>query len=572
LSQTRRWRRGTVAIAAVLGVAALVAVVLLATSAGGSSGSYEVRAIFDDANNIISGEDVKIAGVKVGVVGTVTPTPQQKAAVVLHIADPGFQDFREDASCTIEPEALIGEKFVNCLPTQPRAEGTPLPPPLKVIPHGQEGEGQRLLPVTHTSSPVNTDLLNDINRLPVRQRFTIILNELGVGLAGRGSDLNAVIKRADPALRELDRVLAILANQNKLLTKLADDSDTALAPVPKVKEDISNFIVQSGAVARASANQRGAIAQNLAAFPAFLEQLGPAMERLGRFGEQTIPTFTDLKAAAPGINQLFAQIAPFSNSSSVFFQTFGKSAKISGPALASLQPFLAKVQKLGSSAKPFSASLSELFTSLRDTGGLERLMDFIFLGANTTNGYDALGHFLRAELVANACLSYFTEPKSGCSAKLFASNGLSSGEESGESGAGASTASAGTANATAASANTASANTAGASAAGASGAGASGSGDTSVVMERTLAVLKGATPAQAIAEYPEGGSQPTAAAGAHAGPSSGAKQPPGAAGDGSAGTGGTGSQAGKTGSSPNYAQSPQANEPDAMLLNYLLGN
>ncbi len=552
MSETRRWRRGTVAIAAVLGMAALVAVVLLATSAGGSNGGYEVRAIFDDANNIISGEDVKIDGVKVGVVGTVTPTPQQKAAVVLHIDDPGFQDFREDASCTIEPEALIGEKFVNCLPTQPRAEGTPLPPPLKVIPDGQEGEGQRLLPVTNTSSPVNTDLLNDINRLPVRQRLTIILNELGVGLAGRGSDLNTVLKRANPALRELDRVLAILANQNKLLTKLADDSDVALAPVPKIKEQISNFIVQSDTVARASANQRGAIAQNLAAFPAFLEQLGPAMERFGRFGEQTIPTFTDLKAAAPSINKLFAQIAPFSNSSSSFFETFGKSAKISGPALASLQPLLAKVQKLGSSAKPFSASLAELFTSLRDTGGLERLMDFIFLGASTTNGYDALGHFLRAELVANACLSYFTEPKSGCSAKLFSSNGLSSSGEGGESGASASTASA-----TAASAN--------------------GSGDTGVVMQRTLAVLKGATPAQAIAEYPEAGSAPGAAETHTDG-----KQANGASED-SAKAGVTAAQSGPTSSEPaaqpgspptppSYTQSPQGNEPDAMLLNYLLGN
>jgi ABC-type transporter Mla subunit MlaD len=34
-----------------------------------------VRAIFDDAGNIISGEDVKIDGVKVGTVGSVTPTP-----------------------------------------------------------------------------------------------------------------------------------------------------------------------------------------------------------------------------------------------------------------------------------------------------------------------------------------------------------------------------------------------------------------------------------------------------------------------------------------------------------------
>ena len=508
-----------VAIAGALCAVALLALVLLATSAGGGSGGYSVRAIFDDAANIIPGEDVKIDGVKVGVVGAVTPTPAQKAAVVLHIENPGFQDFREDASCTIEPEALIGEKFVNCLPTQPRAAGTPLPGPLAVIPHGQEGEGERLLPVQHTSSPVDTDLLNDINRVPERERLTIIINELGAGLAGRGSDLNAVIRRADPALRELDKVLGILASQNKLLAKLAVDSDIALAPVAKVKEKVSNFIVASDTVARASANRRGALARNLADFPPFLEQLGPAMERYGRFAEQITPTFTDLKAAAPGLDRMFTHLAPFANSSSAFFQSLGKTAKASGPALAALQPLLAKVKILGSAAKPFSGSLSELFTSLRDTGGLERIMDFIFLGASTTNGYDALGHFLRAEGVVNACLSYVLAPASGCTAKLFSTNGASSGE----GGASASTARA---------------------------------SQTSLVMQRTLAVLEGATPAQALAKYPGSVAATGALPGAGAGEGAASSQPVG------------GSSAGTT----YYTPSAESSEANGMLLIYLLGD
>ena len=41
----------------------------------------------------------------------------------MQIDDPGFQDFREDASCLIRPQSLLGEKFVECEPTQPRAAG-----------------------------------------------------------------------------------------------------------------------------------------------------------------------------------------------------------------------------------------------------------------------------------------------------------------------------------------------------------------------------------------------------------------------------------------------------------------
>jgi phospholipid/cholesterol/gamma-HCH transport system substrate-binding protein len=521
-TESVRWRRFGAGVAGAACALVLVAIVLLAVSAGGSNGSYTVRAIFDDAGNIISGEDVKIDGVKVGTVGSVTATPQAKAAVVLHISNPGFQDFRADASCTVRPQALIGEKYVDCLPTQPRVEGTELPRPLQTIPSGQEGAGERLLPVTNTHSPVDVDLLGDINRLPERERLTIILNELGAGLAGRGSDLNAVIRRANPALQELDKVLGILASENRVLAKLAVDSDRALEPFARVRGQVADFIVQSNKVAQASAAHRGALARNLADFPPFLEQLGPAMERLGRFADQTTPVFTDLGVAAPGINQAFTHIPAFSSSSTKFFQNLGQTAKQSGPALVATQPLLNRLKALGNAGKPFTGNLAELLGSLRDTGGLERILDFIFLGTGSANGYDALGHFLRAEGVGTACLTYQIKPVSTCGRQLFNSRGAETGAEG-------------------VSAKTASINTA----------------STGLVMARTLAVINGATPAQALAKYP--GSAPTASelrgSGA-AGSSSSKAQPVG------------GSTAGTT----YYAPSAEGSSAGGMLLNYLLGN
>ena len=67
------WRRGAARVAGGACAAALVVVVLLAISAGGGNGGYTVRAIFDDAANIIPGENVKIDGVKVGTVGVGDP-------------------------------------------------------------------------------------------------------------------------------------------------------------------------------------------------------------------------------------------------------------------------------------------------------------------------------------------------------------------------------------------------------------------------------------------------------------------------------------------------------------------
>lgn len=504
-------------MAGAVGVLALVLVVVLATSAGGSSGGYEVRAIFDDAGNVIAGEDVKIDGVKVGSVSSVTPTPQGKAAVVIGISNPGFQDFRTDASCTVRPQALIGEKFVDCLPTQPRVEGTPLPPSLKKIPSGQEGAGEWLLPVAKTHSPVDPDLLADINRLPERQRLTIILNELGATFAGRGKDLNALIRRANPALQELEAVLSILASENHVLTNLAVESDRALAPLAAERGKLADFITQSNTLAQATARHRGALAQNFADFPAFLRQLGPAMERLGRFADQTTPTLRDLGVAAPGLTQAFQNIPGFSKSAEAFFTSLGKSTKVAGPALERVQPLLSRTKPLGAAAKPFAGNLSEALANFRKTGGLERLLDFIYLGGGVENGYDSLGHFLRAEVVASkSCLVYSVTP-GGCNGKFI--------KEEEEGSATASTASA---------------------------------RSTSLVMARTLAILNGMTPAQARAKYPGPVLGEAGAGSGNAAPSTGATttQPVG------------GAAAGTT----YYTPSEEGSEASGMLLNYLLGN
>jgi phospholipid/cholesterol/gamma-HCH transport system substrate-binding protein len=503
------FRRGIAAAIGAVCLLVLVAIVALATSAGGSGGEYEVRAIFDDAGNLTVGEEVTIAGVNAGKVQSVEPTPHAQAAVVMKIENPGFQDFREDATCTIRPQALIGEKFVDCLPTEPRAQGTPPPRELKRIPSGQEGAGQVLLPVTRTHSPVDPDLLGDIARLPERERLTILINELGAGFAGRGKDLNVVIRRANPALEGLEHVLAILAGENKVLTDLAVEGDRATAPLAADRGRLTGFINSSAKVAQATANHRGQLAENLRLFPAFLEQLGPAMERLGRFADQATPTLTDLGIAAPGINKTFESLGPFSKSSEGFFKSFGENARRSSAALKALEPLLPLAKGLGKQDKPFAGNLSELLTSLRNTGGLERLLDFIYLGTGSVNGYDALGHFLRATVVASAnCLEYTVKFAAKCNGKFS------------NPGAGAAKASA---------------------------------ASSSLVMLRTLAVLKGMTPSQAIAKYP--GSESASATGTAPSSSAPAAQPVG------------GAAAGTT-----YYTPEEGSGASGLLLNYLLGN
>src|SRR5580765_1744031 len=87
----------------------LVGAGVFGVGAGNDSGSgYEVRAIFDDVASAVPGEEVKVAGAKVGKIGEMSVTPDRKAAVTLRIDDGGFAPFHSNAHCTIRPQSLIG--------------------------------------------------------------------------------------------------------------------------------------------------------------------------------------------------------------------------------------------------------------------------------------------------------------------------------------------------------------------------------------------------------------------------------------------------------------------------------
>ncbi len=404
--------------AAVAVAAAALVLVVFGTGAGDDhKGDYKVRAIFSNAFTVIAGEDVKISGVKVGKISDLEVTKDNKAAVVLDITEPGFKDFRKDATCTIRPQSLIGERFVECTPTQPKAEGDAPAPALQKIQDG-DGKGQYLLPDSQTIKPVDIDLVGNIMRLPYRQRLSIIINELGTGLAANGPQLREAINEANPALEQTDKVLNILAEQNRTLADLAKNGDEVLRPLARDKEQVADFIDKADKTAVASAERRADIEASLQKFPAFLQQLTPTMERLGGLADQMTPVLDDLNSAAPQLNQFIKQLGPFSQAGIPALKSLGDTADVGDQALIKARPIVGDLRDFASQARPLTDNLEALLTSLRTTGGIERLMDFLYFQAASTNGYDSLGHYLRAIFVITNCTTYVTTSNPGCSANF----------------------------------------------------------------------------------------------------------------------------------------------------------
>ena len=385
-----------------------------ASASGGASsaaGGYQVTALFDNAAFAVPGEQVRIAGAPVGTISAVSVTKQNLAAVTLQIGNADFVPFHANATCTIRPQSLIAERFVDCTP------GTSATPALQLIRRGPNA-GTYLLPVARTSSSIDPDIVQDIYQEPIRERLAIILDELGTGLAGRGADLNAVILRADPALGYTDKVFHILAQQAHTLAALARDSDTVPAPLARARRQLADFVAQANTTAVAAAQKAAAIQDGIRLLPGFLSQLRPLMVDLGRLADQATPVMTSLGQGAGAVDQEFASIVPFAKQARTALLDLGSAAQRSQASLVASEPLAKRLLALGTAAGPANSKLEQLTTSLQQTGAIQDLMAVLFYGTAATNGFDADGHYVRTDALVGSCTAYARAPVPGCSSNF----------------------------------------------------------------------------------------------------------------------------------------------------------
>lgn len=406
----------TILVVAVLVVLAF----LLVRSCADNSDAYQVRAVFDNGGFTVPGVDVRVAGANVGSVDSVDvslpgetvtdnpadPTRPGKAIVIMTIDDPAFQDFRDDASCLIRPQSLIGEKFIDCSVTDPRPPGTDAPPELAQIPEGERGAGQYLLPLQNNGTAVDQDLINNIYRLPYAQRFRIILNELGAGLATRGPELNETITRANPTLLQVNKVLKILSDDNQRLAKLAENSDNNLTKLARVRTNMVGFFRNAGDTAAATAERSDDMRQNLRNLPPTLRDLRSSFVALGRFAGDARPVFQTLRPAARDISRFTTSTAPWAQATERSLTSLGRAARTAEPDLIASRPIIRKLgQQAKTGKKPFT-DLNFLLGSTRKADGFRNLMKFFYQSGSILNGYDSLGHFQRTNLIITGCTTY----------------------------------------------------------------------------------------------------------------------------------------------------------------------
>lgn len=284
---------GRVAALAAL-VIAIVAVAIILTSGGAT---YQVKAIFQNASQLVTGDQVVVSGNSIGQVSKIELTPNGEAELTLSINDSLYKPLRRGTTAIIRLASLSGiaNRYVDL------DLGSATNP---TIPNNG------LIKADQTTSTVDLDELFDSLNAQTRQGLRDVFQGSASQYAGRGAQtrlgwqyLNPAIATASVLFRELNRDTA-------KFTKFITTSNNLVTDLANRQSDLSQLIVNGSRVFTALANQQSALNSSLGQLPPFMRLSNTTFVNL----RNALPDITTLinasRPVAPKLQQLLLQLRP----------------------------------------------------------------------------------------------------------------------------------------------------------------------------------------------------------------------------------------------------------------------
>jgi virulence factor Mce-like protein len=401
----------------------------LLTAAGGGNGTTAktYKVVLDNAFGLVKGGDVKVGGVRGGAIKDFELTNDEpvKVAVEVEVSQPGFDSLRSDTKCQVRQQSLIGEYFIDC------DLGTD---------KGKELPDGGTVPVEQTSSTIPPDLVQNVMRRPYRERFRIILTELGVGLAGRPGELNEVIRRAHPGLRETSETFKILARQNKVISDFIEKADTVSRAVHPKRDQLARWAREAEDTASIQASRSEQLGRYWNRLPVFLGELEPTLAQLEKTADRQIPMLRSLQRAAPAMDRFYTALGPFSQASRGSIKALGEASVVGKDALTESKEEIEQLRALAEDAPELAKPLRQFLELIDDRGrsiendplakqtsppapdktaykdgqgftGMEALINYVYYQTLGINAFDQVSHVLRIALLNSAtCGPYEAAP------------------------------------------------------------------------------------------------------------------------------------------------------------------
>jgi phospholipid/cholesterol/gamma-HCH transport system substrate-binding protein len=396
------------AVAAVVAAVVLVGFILF----GGGSG-YTVNAYFENANQLVKGNQVELDGTPIGSVKDMNITPNGQAVITLGI-DGKYAPLPAGVHATIRQasQSGIANRYIDL--QMPATSGD-----RHKIPDG----GQ--ISADNTTTSVDLDQLFNTLDPPTRKALQGFFQGQAKALDGKGAAQNIAFQYLNPALSTSRRLFNELNRDTPTLEHFVTDSSRLVSTIAARRNDLSALIQNLDTTMGAIGSQKVALADALGRLPDFMRRSNttfvnlraalndvdplvnaskPVAKRLNPFLDQLQPLLHDLKPTVADLRSIVRRPGS-ANDLTELTQSFGPVASAALDTKNRKIDFGGGPQDVGSTQGAFPASVQAFKDATPAIAfGRPYTPDFLswFDDFSTTGSYDALGGISRTQTVFNA--------------------------------------------------------------------------------------------------------------------------------------------------------------------------
>jgi phospholipid/cholesterol/gamma-HCH transport system substrate-binding protein len=302
------------------------------------SSQYTLNAEFQTGQAVTpgQGQTVRVSGVQIGQVGTVTL--KSGIAVVQMNIDPKYSHLiHTNATALLRPKTGLKDMFIELNPGTANA------------PVAKQGF---TIPVSNTNPDINPDEVLASLDSDTRAYLDLLVNGAGKGLEGNGgSELAQLLERFLPTHRDLARLNSVVAERQQNLQRLIHSLQVLNTALAHNQGQIVQLIDSSSQVFHAFANANQGVSQAVHLLPGTLQQATQTLQKVQTFANIVAPATHNL---LPAVSEI-----PAANQATIDL------AKPITPVLKTeIRPFVVAARPLVRDLKPASQNLAKATPSL----------------------------------------------------------------------------------------------------------------------------------------------------------------------------------------------------------------
>src|SRR4051794_20692113 len=303
---------------------------------------YRFHTSFAEAGQLALEADVRISGVPVGKVKTITPDKRTGRSDVEIQLQSRYAPLPSDAKAILRQKTLLGETYVELTPGHSQA---------RPIPEGGA------LAESRVSDTVELDEILRTFDPKTRAAFQDWMQTQAQAIGNRGRDLNDALGNLAPFADDTATIVDILNRQEEAVSRLVANTGIVFQALSQRDGQLRSLIRNTNTVFATTAARDSELQASFRALPTFEDESRKTFDRLTTFAEETDPLVTQLRPAArelsptledvadisPDLRDLLEELQPLIDASKTGFPAAEQVLRDTRPLLGQLVPATAQL-------------------------------------------------------------------------------------------------------------------------------------------------------------------------------------------------------------------------------------